>query len=391
MPRRSPSYWPILVALWGGMLSSSAAFAQKRIACEDGEHLEIDVGELAIEYQATGFGATLSGLGVLSGRIGVEPKQIQRAEAATQVWNEYLKALAAGYNRCAITKRQYAEGLQRIYPRLQEDAADLEAIRLVLREGQEIDQARLRRVLDSYFTNLRQFADLSGQPERFERIEQVVNRTETNLLEGQADILAKVEQLEQAVARLTKPEEVTSKIGQRLAERAEAAYGRGYELLQRFAFAEAIPYLEEEVATVPLGDFYFALGTAYLELPNLPEAERVLRDGVARAEAEGDEELIAALSSQLGRTLLARGALEEALEVSQRALRIDSLVYGPDHPKVAIDANNIGQILLAQGDLAGALTYAERALRIFEATFGKDHPSTRVVARNLEGIKDAIR
>ena len=134
-----------------------------------------------------------------------------------------MKALAAGYNRCALTKRQYAEGLQRIYPRLQEDAADLEAIRLVLREGQEIDEARLRRVLDSYFTTPRQFADLSGQTERFERIEQVVNRADTNLLEGQADILAKVEQLEQAVARLTQPEEVTSKIGQRLAERAEAA------------------------------------------------------------------------------------------------------------------------------------------------------------------------
>ena len=128
------------------LLLAPALQAQKRIDCSpDGVHIEIDLSEILIEYQATSFSATLSSLGIFGNRLGVEPKTIQKAEAATQVWNEYLKGLVAGYNSCAVTKAEYAEGLQKIYPRLKEDAADLETIRQAISEGRAADERRLRR------------------------------------------------------------------------------------------------------------------------------------------------------------------------------------------------------------------------------------------------------
>ena len=71
--------------------------AQKRIDCAgDGVHYEIDLSEIIIEYQATSFSATLSSLSIFGNRIGLEPKMVQKAEAATQQWNEFLKGLVVG-------------------------------------------------------------------------------------------------------------------------------------------------------------------------------------------------------------------------------------------------------------------------------------------------------
>src|SRR5713101_1431529 len=99
------------------MLSLGAA-AQKKISCQDGDHLEIDVKQIAIQYAASSFVGTLSSLSVLGARLEVAPKKLQEAATATQQWDEFLKGLAAGYNSCAVTRQQYAEGLKRIYPRL---------------------------------------------------------------------------------------------------------------------------------------------------------------------------------------------------------------------------------------------------------------------------------
>jgi hypothetical protein len=51
--------------------------------------------------------------------------------------------------------------------------------------------------------------------------------------------------------------------------------------------------------------------------------------------------------------LQAKGDLDGAHKQTERALRIEQRVYGPDHPKVSIVANNLGMILLAQGDTGG--------------------------------------
>src|SRR5690348_9936085 len=93
-----------LILLLFGLVFSTSTMAAKRVSCPDGEHIEIDIKQIAIQYQGTSFGVTLSGLSALSARLKVEPKTLQIAAEATQQWNEYVKALVGGYNSCAITR-----------------------------------------------------------------------------------------------------------------------------------------------------------------------------------------------------------------------------------------------------------------------------------------------
>ena len=156
----------------------STLAAPTTITCPDGEErLTLDVKQLALEYQAQGWSGTLSSLSAVVGvRLKRMPTQLQEASAATQQWNEFLKGLAEGYNNCVITKKEYVEGLKRIYPRLKDDAADLEQIRQLVSKGRKLDEAKLRRVLDSYFRNLKHFATISRQEVIIERIPQWVKR-----------------------------------------------------------------------------------------------------------------------------------------------------------------------------------------------------------------------
>ena len=160
----------VLIAL---LLFVSPCTAQKKVTCADGDRIIIDVKEISIKYDASSFAGTLSSLSVLGARLEVAPKKLQEAAVATQQWDEFLKGLAAGYNSCAITKQQYNDGLNRIYPRLKEDASGLEAIRKELAAGQKADTKRLQQLVGSFYANLQQFAKDSGSEVVLERIQAV--------------------------------------------------------------------------------------------------------------------------------------------------------------------------------------------------------------------------
>ena len=398
----SSSLWRWLFCVCLVLLCAPTIAAQKR--CPDGLHYEIDLRELAIEYQATAFSATLSSLSIFKNRLGVEPTTVQKAEAGTQVWNEYLKGLVVGYNSCAITKEQYGEGLKEIYPRLKEDATNLEKIRQMISDGKQADEKRLRRLLESYLGNLQRFAEISKQEIWLERIEArlAVVATKTGEIKGHVErterttsrVLREVEEISKRLANLAPPEEIKEEISELRSallskvDEAEGAYEKGYELLQGFRFAEAIPHLQRALENVKLPDFYLTLGEAFLELPDLLQAETVLREGLAQITEEGKEHE-ANLSNLLGLTLQAQGDLQGALEWAQRALAIDEKAYGPEHPSVATLANNIGQILKARGDLEGALGWTKRALAIGEKVYGPEHPNVATNANNIGTILKA--
>jgi len=69
-----------------------------------------------------------------------------------------------------------------------------------------------------------------------------------------------------------------------------------------------------------------------------------------------------------------------------RALKIDEMVYGPEHPSVARDINNLGDVLWELGDLAGARANFERALKIDEAVYGPEHPNVAIRVSNLGSV-----
>ena len=392
------------------VLATGEAAAQKKIPCPDGDHLEIDLKQIQIQYDASSFAGTLSSLSVLGARLEVAPKKLQEAAAATQQWDEFLKGLAVGYNTCAVTRQQYADGLKRIYPRLNEDAADLEEIRKVISEGRKADERRLQNLLESYYTNLRQFAQSAGKEIILERIEAVseqvasVQSGQAKMLQGQQQQTTMLEAIQAKLNELTAkstqapvptPAEVGSEISElrksllAKADEAEAAYRKGYALLDQFRFQEAIPYLQQAIADVPLPAFYLALGRAYAEAPDLQQAERVFGDGLTLVGKGNDEKAESRLDDQLGMVLLDKGDLEGALSYAQRALKIDEKVYGPDHPTVATDVGNIAQILQAKGDLEGALNYTQRALKINEKVYGPDRPRVATDASNIGGILKA--
>jgi tetratricopeptide (TPR) repeat protein len=392
---RLPSFLLIL------LLAGDKGTAQKRLSCPDGDHFEIDIQKIRIQYEASSFAGTLSSLSVLAARLEVAPKKLQEAAVATQQWDEFLKGLAAGYNSCAVTRQQYADGLNHIYPRLKEDAANLEEIRKVLSEGRRADEKRLQNLLESYYNNLRQFVQISGKDIILERIEalsaQVVTGKAEILQQQKTDtekILDKLAELEKNTkqAPLPPPAEVNTEIRKSLlakAGQAEAAYKKGYDLLNRFRFQEAIPHLRQAIADVPLPEFYLALGRAYSEVPDLQQAEKILGQGLTVLKGEDDEKAESQLSSQLGIVLHHKGDLEGALSYAQRALKIVEKVYGPNHPEVAIRANNIGQVLRDKGDLKGALSYTQRALKIDEKAFGPGHPTVATDANNIGMILQA--
>ena len=374
--------------------SASRCWAQNKKSCPDGDHYEIDVKQVALQYDVSSFAGTLSALSVLGARLEVAPKKLQEASAATQQWDVFVKGLAAGYNSCAITRQQYADGLNRIYPRLKEDAAGLEEIRKAIAEGKKADEQHLQSLLDSYYANLRQFAQASGKEiilERIEALSEQVASGQTQILQQIAAINAKLDEFNQKTAQSPPPtpREVSSEISElrknllAKADEAEAAYEKGYELLDRYHFREALPYLEQAATAVQLPDFYLTLGRAYEGLPDLPRAETALRAGLALIAGKGDEKHEALLDIELAAVLGSQADLDGALKSARRALEIDEKVYGPSDSRVAIDADEIGTILSNKADFEGALKSAQQALEINEKVYGSDHPSVARDARSL--------
>jgi len=377
------------------LTASGPAAAQKRIACADGDHFEIDIRQIAIQYEGSGFAGTLSSLSsILGARLEVAPKRLQEAAAATQQWDVLLKGLAAGFNSCAITKQQYADGLNRIYPRLKEDATGLEEIRKAISEGKKADEQHLQSLLNSYYANLRQFAQASGKEiilERIEGLSEQVASGQTQIMQKLFAITAKLDEFDRKNAQSPPPtpREVSSEISElrksllAKADEAEAAYEKGYELLDRYRFREALPYLEHAAAAVQLPDFYLALGRAYEGLPDLPRAETAVRAGLALIAGKSDEKHEALLDIELASVLGRQADLEGALRYARGALEIDEKVYGPSDARVAIDLDNIGTILSNKGEYNGALKCAQRALDIDEKVYGSDHPTVGGDARSL--------
>jgi len=120
----------------------------------------MDIAQIAIQYQAPSFRVEiLRSLGAT-----IDPKTLQEASDATQQWNEFLKGLVLGYNSCAITSEQYAEGLQKIYPRLKEDASRLNQLAGARPTKQgKLDDRQVERLVERYLANLRAFGEISGQ------------------------------------------------------------------------------------------------------------------------------------------------------------------------------------------------------------------------------------
>jgi tetratricopeptide (TPR) repeat protein len=94
----------------------------------------------------------------------------------------------------------------------------------------------------------------------------------------------------------------------------------------------------------------------------------------------------ALLLNAAGYYLNERGRYREVEPLYQRALAIDTAVYGPEHPDVATDLNNLAELYRAQGKYEQAVPLYQRALAIREQQLGAQHPDTAQSLNNLAGL-----
>jgi tetratricopeptide (TPR) repeat protein len=101
--------------------------------------------------------------------------------------------------------------------------------------------------------------------------------------------------------------------------------------------------------------------------------------GYAEATLDVDEEAqkkVAWLYHEAGWGFNYGGQYVEALEWYQKALAIDEIVLGKEHPSTATTYNNIATVYHNQGDYTKALEWYQKALAIQEKVLGKEHPDT---------------
>ncbi len=76
----------------------------------------------------------------------------------------------------------------------------------------------------------------------------------------------------------------------------------------------------------------------------------------------------------------------------QRALEIDEVSFGKDHPEVATALNNLANLYQDTNRLEKAEPLYKRALEIYEKAFGKEHPKVATALNNLAVLyKDTNR
>ena len=96
-----------------------------------------------------------------------------------------------------------------------------------------------------------------------------------------------------------------------------------------------------------------------------------------------DHPEVAISLNNLAMLLQETNRLPEAEPHLRRALAIDERAYGPDHPRVAADLNNLALLLKRTKPVGEAEPLYRRSLAIHERSYGPDHPRLAGDLNNL--------
>jgi tetratricopeptide (TPR) repeat protein len=126
------------------------------------------------------------------------------------------------------------------------------------------------------------------------------------------------------------------------------------------------------------------------ELETWPQCERLLPQALAGAQNieqyQMTNEEAARLLSQTAGYLYDRARYAEAEPLFRRALRIEELLLGTEHPVVAYLLNKLALLYKDQGKDTEAEPLYRRALRIWEQLLGTEHPDQLPVLNNLGAL-----
>ncbi|HXU29756.1 MAG TPA: tetratricopeptide repeat protein [Thermoanaerobaculia bacterium] len=127
------------------------------------------------------------------------------------------------------------------------------------------------------------------------------------------------------------------------------------------------------------------LGILYFGKALHSEAEPLMRRALAIDEVSfgTDHPNVAIRLSNLAWLLKETNRLSEAEPLMRRALAIDEASFGADRSRVAVELNNLALLLQATNRPSDAEPLMRRALAIDEVSFGTDHPNVAIRLSNL--------
>ncbi len=108
--------------------------------------------------------------------------------------------------------------------------------------------------------------------------------------------------------------------------------------------------------------------------------------GIVDKQEGTNSERKATILYRIGRSLNRQKRNEEALERLQQAMKMDTQLFGKQHPTVARDAFAVGCVLADMRDTVVAMGHLTLALDIYENTLGKNDSRARKVRRRLEEL-----
>jgi predicted ATPase/DNA-binding CsgD family transcriptional regulator len=132
-----------------------------------------------------------------------------------------------------------------------------------------------------------------------------------------------------------------------------AMYQEDYEL-SRSRLIQSLDYLAQTDDPITTLMAHGLLALAYLELGQIPEAQKLMEQNLERARALNDPWLLARALTHLEELVRAQGNLTQAQQLAQEALNYFELLNNPN--MCAMTYGNLAQIALAQANSTEALT-----------------------------------
>lgn len=164
---------------------------------------------------------------------------------------------------------------------------------------------------------------------------------------------------------------------------ATSSYQKGLAALYKQQYAQASQYISEFLSSAPSGflERYVPLARAEYEQGHYAIAEAALRKVLA---VHPDDPLIL---NNLAVVLLAEARYSEAEPLFTRAISINEITLGADHPLLIIQLSNLAALFEAQGKYTQAESLYRRALAIDEKVLESGyHPEVGNLFNNLAGL-----
>ena len=179
-----------------------------------------------------------------------------------------------------------------------------------------------------------------------------------------------------------------------LFRRFQQGFGAGSRAAFRLPFHERLArYAEmalDEIST-EAAYVYNEVAVCHQVLAAFEKAEPLLRRAIAIDELNygANHPQIAIHLNNLAQLLLSTNRLKDAEPLLRRALMICETAYGLHHPEIAIRLNNLAQLLQPTNRLGEAERLLRRAIRIGEISYGVDHPIFATQLNNLAQVLQA--